>query len=72
MWTGVWQDPPGKPAKLLPFNILWLCRMLAKRLFMILVMSLRTVSKRQIGRVFFKEQFQSVGLGIGYMVASFH
>jgi hypothetical protein len=39
---------------------------------MISVMSLRAVSIRQIGLVFFRWQFQSVGLGIGYIVASFH
>src|SRR5436305_11165686 len=39
---------------------------------MIFVISFLAVSIRHIGLVFLRWQFQSVGFGIGYMVASFH
>src|SRR2546423_14074479 len=39
---------------------------------MIFVISFLAVSIRHIGLVFLRWQFQSVGFGIGYMVAFFH
>src|SRR5271169_6791908 len=48
------QEPPGKPAKLPPVSTLCSVRGEARRLYIILVMSFRTVSNKVIGRVFFK------------------
>src|SRR5215216_326719 len=54
MCIGVWQEPPGSPAKLLPFRMLCWCSSLASLLVMILVMSFQAVSNNVIGLVFFK------------------
>ena len=48
------QEPPGRPAKLPPLRTLNLTNKEERRLYMILVRSFLAVSKRVIGRVFFR------------------
>ena len=65
VWIGVFVFPPGNPPKLGPRRILWDRQSVASLVLMIRTVIFLRHSRRIIGRVFSRQNSQSVGLGMG-------
>src|SRR6266498_3827110 len=65
-------EVPGKPANWFPLRTVFCTKILARRLFNNRTMALRVVSRRVIGRVLLRLHSHSLGLGMGYTLASLH
>ena len=72
VWIGVFVVPPGKPPKFEPRKMLWDTQRAANLVLIMRTVSFLRHSNRIIGRVFSRQNSQSVGFGMRNICNIFH